>query len=165
MIFKEYSISIDSSVDIYNGNLTSFICLLPTRYKNIEAAQLIDITVPGISNVFYEYIAIEDFNQISGPTGGVNFAFAKISLDGTNNPYISVPPLTYNYDYIRLGNPIAALDRLQVSFVDAHGNLVSQPSACNFQLRILQQEDESLWGQANINDTVGQRRRTFGRRE
>ena len=68
MIFKEYSISIDSSVDIYNGNLTSFICLLPTRYKNIEAAQLIDITVPGISNVFYEYIAIEDFNQISGPT-------------------------------------------------------------------------------------------------
>jgi len=29
MLYKEYVISIDSSTDIYTGNLSSFVCLLP----------------------------------------------------------------------------------------------------------------------------------------
>ena len=146
MVYKEYIISIDSSTDIYTGNLSSFVCLLPTRYKNVEAAQLVDITLPSIANMYYEYLAIEGFNQISGPSGGMNFAFAKITLDGKGNEVFVADTNTYNYDYVRLGNPIAALDRLQVSFVDARGNLVPQTDSCNFQLRILKKEDSSIYG-------------------
>ena len=145
-IYKEYLIAIDSSTDIYNGNLTSFTCLLPTRLKNIEAAQLIDITLPGVSNLFYEYLSIEGFNQICGPTGGMNFAFAKITLDGVGNAIFVADTNTYNYDYIRLGNPIAALDRLQVSFVDSRANLINQTAPCNFQIRLLKKEDSSIYG-------------------
>lgn len=168
MLYKEYVIAIDSATDIYTGNLSSFVCLLPTRYKNISAAQLIDITLPGTSNVYYEYLAIEGFNQISGPSGGMNFAFAKILLDGTNANVYVADHFTYDYDYIRLGNPIAAIDRLQVSFVDAHANLIPQSAPCNFQLMLLKKDDESLYGGATTNDmtyeTRQKRRRSQSRR-
>ena len=153
MVYKEYIIAIDSSTDIYTGNLSSFICLLPTRFKNIEAAQLVDITLPSIANMYYEYLAIEGFNQISGPSGGMNFAFAKITLDGVGNETFVADTNTYNYDYIQLGNPIAALDRLQVSFVDARANLVIQTAPCNFQLRILKKEDSSIYGYGDAKST------------
>jgi hypothetical protein len=146
MVYKEYIIAIDSSTDIYNGNLSSFTCLLPTRFKNIEAVQLVDITLPSIANMYYEYLAIEGLNQISGPSGGMNFAFAKITLDGVGNSVFVADTNTYNYDYIRLGNPIAGIDRLQVSFVDARANLVTQSAPCNFQLRMLKKEDSSIYG-------------------
>lgn len=168
MLYKEYVIAIDSATDIYTGNLSSFVCLLPTRYKNIHAAQLIDITLPGTSNVYYEYLAIEGFNQISGPSGGMNFAFAKILLDGTNANVYVADHFTYDYDYIRLGNPIAAIDRLQISFVDAHANLIPQSAPCNFQLMLLKKNDESLYGGATTDDmtyeTRQKRRRSQSRR-
>ena len=134
---KEYVISVDSSIDIYNGNLSSFTTLLPTRYHNVWAAQLIDVVLPGIPNIFYEYMSLAQFNQISGPSGGVNFAFAKIPLNGSGNVAIFADTNGYNYDYVRLENPIATLDRLRVSFVDGRGNLIPQSNGCTFQLRLL----------------------------
>lgn len=134
---KEYIISVDSAHDIYNGNLSSFTTLLQSRYRNVLAAQLIDIIVPGISNVYYEYIAVEGFNQISSPTAGVNFAFAKIPLDGTSNRAVFADTNGYNYSYVNLENSIATLDRLTVSFLDGLGNIVPQPYSCTFQIRIL----------------------------
>lgn len=161
MVYKEYVIAVDSSTDIYTGNVSSFTCLLPTKYKTIEAVQLIDITLPGISNVYYEYLSIEGFNQISSPSGGMNFAFAKILLDGkASNVYVA-DHFTYDYDYIHLGNPIAGLDRLRVSFVDSTGEIVPQPGPCNFQLLMLKREDESLYGGSadDKNYQTTQRRR------
>jgi hypothetical protein len=134
---KEYIISIDSAQDIYNGNLSSFTTLLPARYRNIVAAQLIDIIVPGISNVYYEYISLPGFNQITSPSAGMNFAFAKIPLDGTSNRAVFADTNGYNYGYVNLENSIATLDRLSVSFIDGRGNLVPQPFSCTFQLRLL----------------------------
>jgi hypothetical protein len=134
---KNYIITVDSSIDIYNGNLSSFTVLLPTRYRNIHAAQLIDVTIPGISNVYYEYMAIEGFNQLSSPSGGVNFAFAKIPLDGSGNAIVFADTNGYNYSPISLDIPISTLDRLQISFVDGRGNLVIQSNACTFQLKLM----------------------------
>lgn len=134
---KEYIVSVDSQHDIYNGNLTSFTTLLQSRYKNVVAAQLIDITLPGIANTYYEYMSLEGFNQISSPTAGTNFAFAKIRLDGTANRVIFADTNGYNYSYVNLENSIATLDRLTVSFVDGVGNLVPQPFPCTFQIRFL----------------------------
>lgn len=144
--YEEYILAIDSSIDIYNGNLASFTTLLPTRFKDIEAAQLVDITLPAPGNLTYEFMSIEGFNQLCGPSGGMNFAFCKIVLpDKAANVYVA-DTNTYNYDYVPLNNPIAALDRLNVKFVDGTGNLVPQAHPCNFQLRILQKKDNSIWG-------------------
>ena len=107
---------------------------------------MIDITLPSIANMYYEFLSIEHLNQLSGPSGGMNFAFAKITLDGKGNSVFVADTNTYNYDYVRLGNPIASLDRLQVSFVDSRGNLVHQTEACNFQLRMVKKEDSSIYG-------------------
>jgi hypothetical protein len=145
MTYKEYVIAVDSSTDIYAGNLSSFTVLLPTTYRNIIAMQLVDLTLPGIDNVYYEFISIEGFNQLSSPSGGVNFAFAKIPLDG-GNAVIVADTNTYNYAYIPLGNPIASLDRLQVSFVDIQANIIFQTAPCNFQLRLMKKEDSSIYG-------------------
>ena len=134
---KTYIITVDSNLDLYNGNLSSFTVLLPTRYKNIHAAQLIDVTVPGIANVYYEYICIEGFNQLSSPTAGVNFAFAKIPLDGSDDTIVFADTNGYNYGIIALDNPIASLDRLNISFVNGRGALQPQSNACTFQLRLL----------------------------
>jgi hypothetical protein len=150
---KEYLISVDSSIDIYNGNLSSFTTLLPTRYNKIYAAQLIDIMLPGIANVYYEYISINNFNQISGPSGGVNFAFAKIPLNGSANSVVYSDTNGYNFDYVVLQNPIATLDRLSVSFVDGHGNLVPQSNACTFQLRLLTADLSPFGGGSTITQT------------
>lgn len=144
--YKEYIISVDSAIDLYAGNLTSFTVLLPTTYRNIVALQLVDITLPSIANVFYEFISIEGFNQLSSPQGGVNFAFAKIVLDGKGNALYTADTNTYNYDYIPIGNPIASLDRLRVSFVDIRSELIQQTAPCNFQVRMLKKEDSSLYG-------------------
>jgi hypothetical protein len=150
---KEYLISVDSSIDRYNGNLSSFTALLPTRYNKIYAAQLVDILLPGIANVYYEYISLEQFNQISGPSGGVNFAFAKIPLDGTGNSVIYSDTNGFNFDYVVLQNPIATLDRLNVRFVDGHGNLVPQSNACTFQLRLLTADLSPFGGGSTITPT------------
>lgn len=149
-MIKEYVISVDSSIDIYNGNLSSFTALLPTRYRNVWAARLVDVTIPGIANVFYEYINIDGFNQISSPTGGVNFAFAKIPLDGSGNTAVFADTNGYNYDYVLLENPIASLDRLTVKFVDGRGNLVPQTTSCTFQIRLKTAELSPYGGGSTI---------------
>lgn len=145
MTYKEYVVAVDTSTDIYSGNLSSFTVLLPTTYRNIIAMQLVDLTIPGIDNVYYEFLSIEGFNQLSSPLGGVNFAFAKIPLDGGNAIHVA-DTNTYNYDYIPLGNPIASLDRLRMSFVDIKGEIIFQRAPCNFQLRLLKKEDSSIYG-------------------
>lgn len=133
---KKYNITVDSSLDIFNGNVTSFTTMLPARYRNVQAIQLIDIAVPGIANVYYEYLCIEPFNQLSNPTAGVDFAFAKISLDGAAGTTVFSETNGYNFGPVILDNPIATLDRLRVSFVDGHGNLVPQSNSCVFQIQI-----------------------------
>ena len=133
---KKYNIAVDSNLDIFNGNLTSFTTMLPARYRNVQAIQLIDMEVPGIADVYYEYISIEPFNQLSNPTAGVNFAFAKIPLNGSAGELNYSETNGYNYSPVILDNPIATLDRLKVSFVDGYGNLIPQSNSCNFQIQI-----------------------------
>lgn len=134
---KKYNITVDSKLDIFNGNLTSFTTMLPARYRNVQAIQLMNVAVPGIANnVYYEYLSIEPFNQLSNPTAGVDFAFAKIPLPGGPGTVIFSETNGYNFGPVILDNPIATLDRLHVSFVDGRGNLVPQPNSCVFQIQI-----------------------------
>ena len=134
---KEYIVVIDSSLDIFTGNATSFTTLLPARYKNVYGAELVDITVPAIANVRYEYLAIDQFNQISSPSDGVNFAFMKIILEQPREGFVTATNNGYSFAHVHLQNPIATLDRLNVSFLDRRGNLLQQPDTCVFQLKLI----------------------------
>ena len=86
------------------------------------------------------------------------------ALVSTKHIFIVVVILQENHVGIRLGNPIAAIDRLQVSFVDSHANLIPQPAPCNFQLMLLKKEDESLYGGATTNDSTYETRQRRRRR-
>jgi len=122
---KEYVFSVDTSTDIYNGNSASYTTLLPGRIHNVWGMQLLDISIPGVSNSSYLFLSVQHFNQISSPSGGMNIAFAKIPLNGTGNlNYIDSNGA--NFAYTRLDNPIATLDRLIVDIKNGQGQVINQ---------------------------------------
>lgn len=100
---------------------------LPSRYRNVWEARLLNITfpefVPSRRNVF---IKIDNFNQVGGTSNssGINFCFAKLPLflSISNNFYIdtlgvSIPPTIFQ-------NPLASIDKLNISFTDSRGNII-----------------------------------------
>ena len=112
---------------------------LASRYRNIWEARLVNITIPELDpprrNMF---LRIDNLNQVDGTanSGGVNFCFAKLPLvlQISNNFYIdslsvSVPPSI-------LQNPIASMDKLNISFTDSRGNIISMTAGNDHSMQI-----------------------------
>lgn len=129
MPLTKHTINVDSSDRDTTAYPTpaQYQVSLPSRFRNVQEARLVNIGVPEFTpprrNVF---IKIDNLNQVGGTSNssGVNFCFAKLPLflQISNNFYIdslsvSIPPTI-------LQNPIASMDKLNISFTDSRGNIV-----------------------------------------
>jgi len=103
---------------------TNYQIKLPSRYRNIWEARLVNINIKEFGsaqkNVF---LRIDNLNHVAGTSKstGVHFCFAKLPLyqSFSNTFYInstneSIPPAI-------MQNPIATMDRLVISITDSNG--------------------------------------------
>jgi len=130
----QHFITIESStrVDPANTSASEYSVYLPQRYRNIWSAMLINIALPAVSPPQkYVYLDIDKLNTIdsTSPSGGVNFALAKIplSLASTGNIYYLDTSIN-SFPNIPLQNPVATMDKLNVKLKDANGNVLTIPS-------------------------------------
>ena len=129
MVLTKHVINIDSAGRDTTAYPTPSQYQMPlaSRYRNVWEVRLLNITIPELvpsrRNVF---VKIDNFNQVDGTSnsGGSDFCFAKLPLvlPISNNFYIdslsiSVPPTI-------LQNPIASMDKLNISFTDSRGNII-----------------------------------------
>lgn len=129
MVLTKHVINIDSAGRDTTAYPTPSQYQMPlaSRYRNVWEVRLLNITIPELvpsrRNVF---VKIDNLNQVDGTSnsGGSDFCFAKLPLvlQISNNFYIdslsvSIPPTI-------LQNPIASMDKLNISFTDSRGNIV-----------------------------------------
>lgn len=112
---------------------------LPQRYRNIWSAQLLNISLPELSpaqkNIFLDIDKLSMIDSTS-PSGGVQFALAKIPLSLSIGNTFFVDSLTSSFMEIPLQNPVATMDKLNIRFTDQNGNVLSMPNNHSFQLQL-----------------------------
>lgn len=107
---------------------------LPARYRNIWEARLINMDIPEFTtprkNIF---IKIDNLNQIDGTSNssGINFCFAKVPLSYAFANSFYVDSMTYALPPNILQNPVATMDKLNISITDARGNIIAIPNTGN----------------------------------
>jgi hypothetical protein len=141
MVLTRHIVNIDSSDRDTTAYPTpaQYQISLPSRYRNVWEARLVNIGIPEFTpsrrNVF---VKIDTLNQLGSTSnsGGVNFCFAKLPLflQISNNFYIdslsvSIPPTI-------LQNPIASMDKLNISFTDSRGNVISIAAGNDHSMQI-----------------------------
>ena len=113
---------------------SSYQISLPARYRNIWEARLVNINLreftPSRRNVF---LKIDNLNKIDSTSnsGGVNFCFAKIPLSTAQANVFFIDSMTQSIPPIILQNPIATMDKLNISITDSRGNLITIPDTGN----------------------------------
>ena len=113
---------------------SSYQVSLPARYRNIWEARLVNIDIPEFTtrrkNVF---LKIDTLNQIDGTSNssGINFCFAKLPLSTVQSNVFYVDSMTHNIPPIVLQNPIATMDKLNISITDSNGSVISIPNTGN----------------------------------
>jgi hypothetical protein len=112
---------------------------LPQRYRNIWSAQLLNIALPELNpaqkNIF---LAIDQLSMIdsTSQSGGVKFALAKIPLSLAVGNTFFVDSLTSSFMEIPLQNPVATMDKFNISFKDSNGNVLAMPNNHSFQIQL-----------------------------
>lgn len=134
-------ITVDSSNRTGNAypNAGSYQIDLPQRYRNVWSAQLLNISLPELTPP--QKIVFLDIDKLSmidstSPSGGVQFALAKIPLSASVGNTFFVDSLTSSFMEIPLQNPIATLDKLNVKFRDSNGNVLTMANNHSFQLQL-----------------------------
>ena len=113
---------------------------LPQRYRNIWSAQLLNISLPqpadpALRNLF---LCVDKISTIdsTAPGAGTNFALAKLPLSvSVGNVYV-LDSLTSSFLAIPLQNPVATLDKLNVSFRYSNGNVATLSNNHSFQIML-----------------------------
>lgn len=111
---------------------------LPSRYKNIWKAELLNIQIAAINPVEdYVYLSIDQLNGLdSTSNAGLNFAFAKIPFISQTSDLHYLDGSIINFGPVPLQNPIASLDKLNIKIINSAGVIVNQNgNNHNFQLR------------------------------
>ncbi|AGE49106.1 hypothetical protein ATCVBr0604L_273L [Acanthocystis turfacea Chlorella virus Br0604L] len=133
------------SVDSANRNGSSYPNAgfyqidLPQRYRNIWSAQLLNISLPELvpaqKNIF---LAIDQLSMIdsTAAAGGVKFALAKIPLSVAVGNTFFVDSLTSSFMEIPLQNPVATMDKFNISFKDSNGNVLTMANNHSFQIQL-----------------------------
>jgi hypothetical protein len=133
------------TVDSANRNGTSYPNAgtyqidLPQRYRNIWSAQLLNIELPELNptqkNIF---LAIDKLSMIdsTASSGGVKFALAKIPLSVPYANTFYVDSLTSSFMEIPLQNPIATMDKFNITFKDSNGNVLTLANNHSFQVQL-----------------------------
>ena len=113
---------------------------LPQRYRNIWSAQLLDIAFPepadpALKSVF---LCIDKISTIDSttPGAGVNFALAKIPLSVSVGNVYYIDSLTSSFMTIPLQNPVATLDKFNVSFRYSNGNVATLSNNHSYQIML-----------------------------
>lgn len=134
-------ITVDSSNRNGNAypNAGSYQINLPQRYRNIWSGQLLNISLPELTppqkNIFLDIDKLSMIDSTSA-SGGVQFALAKIPLSVSVGNTFFVDSLTSSFMEIPLQNPIATLDKLNVTFRDQNGNVLSMSNNHSFQIQL-----------------------------
>lgn len=112
----------------------SYQITLPSRYRNVWEARLVNIDIPELTtpqrNVF---LKIDGLNQIDGTSNssGINFCFAKLPMYAAQSNVFFIDSLLVSLPPTVLQNPIASMDKLNISITDSRGNIVSIPTTGN----------------------------------
>jgi len=113
---------------------------LPQRYRNIWSAQLLNISLPepADSNLKNMFICVDKISTIdsTNPGAGVNFALAKLPLSISVGNVYFLDSLTSSFMAIPLQNPVATLDKLNVSFRYTNGNVATLSNNHSFQIML-----------------------------
>jgi len=112
---------------------------LPARYRNIWEARLVNISIPELSTPRrHLFLKIDSLNQIDGTanSSGVNFCFAKIPLYVQYSNTFYADSLSVSFNPIILQNPIATMDKLNISFTDSRGNVVPMTAGNDHSMQI-----------------------------
>jgi hypothetical protein len=118
---------------------SSYQITLPSRYRNIWEARLVNIGIPEFTpprrNVF---LKIDTLNQIDGTSNssGVNFCFAKLPLSTIQSNVFYVDSMTQSLPPIILQNPIASMDKLNISITDSRGNIISILAGNDYSMQL-----------------------------
>ena len=118
--------------DAANTTPANYTVQLPQRYRNIWSAMLVNMAIPVVSPLQkYVYLDIDKLNAIdsTSPSGGVNFALAKIPITLPDAANVCFSDTTINsYPNVPLQNPVATMDKLNVKLKDANGNVLTIPA-------------------------------------
>jgi hypothetical protein len=112
---------------------------LPQRYRNVWSAQLLNISVPEVVPVQRNiFLSIDKLSMIdsTSPSGGVQFALAKIPLSVPFGNVYFADCLTSSFMEIPLQNPVATMDKLNISFTDSNGNVLTMANNHSFQIQL-----------------------------
>ena len=113
---------------------SSFQISLPARYRNVWEARLVNINLreftPSRRNVF---LKIDNLNKIDSTSnsGGVNFCFAKLPLSTAQGNVFFIDSMTQSIPTNILQNPIATMDKLNISMTNSSGNVIAIPETGN----------------------------------
>lgn len=120
-------------------NAGSYQIQLPQRYRNIWSAQLLNIELPELTPTQKViFLAIDQLSMIdsTSASGGVKFALAKIPLSVPYGNTYYVDSLTSSFMEIPLQNPIATMDKFNVTFKDSNGNVLTMANNHTFQIQL-----------------------------
>ena len=118
---------------------SSYQVTLPSRYRNIWEARLVNISVPElVPSRRHLFLRIDTLNQVDGTSNssGVNFCFAKIPLYKQYSNSFYADSLSISFIPTILQNPIATLDKLNISFTDSRGNIVAMTAGNDHSMQI-----------------------------
>ena len=113
---------------------SSFQISLPARYRNVWEARLVNINLreftPSRRNVF---LKIDNLNKIDSTSnsGGVNFCFAKLPLSTAQGNVFFIDSMTQSIPTNIVQNPIATMDKLNISMTNSSGNVIAIPETGN----------------------------------
>lgn len=114
---------------------------LPSRYRNVWEARLVNISIPEFSPAQRRvFLKIDGLNQVDGTsnTSGVNFCFAPLPLITASSNIFYIDSLSVSLPSTVLQNPIATMDKLNISITDSSGTVLSIPSAGNNHTMLLE---------------------------
>ena len=136
MVLTKHVINIDSAGRDTTAYPTPSQYQMPlaSRYRNVWEVRLLNITIPELvpsrRNVF---VKIDNLNQIDGTSnsGGSDFCFAKLPLSHAYSNVFYIDSMTHNIPPSVLQNPIATMDKLNISITDSNGSVISIPNTGN----------------------------------
>ena len=112
----------------------SYQVSLPSRYRNVWEARLVNMNIQEFqtprTNAF---LKINMLNQIDGTSNssGVNFCFAKLPLITSRANVFYIDSRITSLPSSILQNPIATMDKLNISITDSSGNVLAIPNIGN----------------------------------
>jgi hypothetical protein len=113
---------------------------LPQRYRNIWSAQLLNISLPEPSDSALKnlFLCVDKISTIDSTASGagVNFALAKLPLSVSVGNVYFLDSMTSSFMSIPLQNPVATLDKLNVSFRYSNGNVATLSNNHSYQIML-----------------------------